>query len=54
MFHDEKRKRPSGVPAFYTVQKGSTGPGTHCHGGCDACGICPYADKSTTVWSEVH
>jgi hypothetical protein len=54
MFHDENRKRPAGSPAFYTVKKGCKGPGTHCHGNCDNCGICPFAESTTTVWSEVH
>lgn len=54
MFYDEKRPRPRNVPAFYTVPVGNVGPGTHCHGSCDNCGICPYAEGNVTVWSEVH
>jgi len=54
IYYDEKRKPPKLAPKFYTVRKGETGHGQRCHGHCDDCGICPYAEASTVVWAEVH
>lgn len=54
VYYDEKRPVPRNVPRFYTVRKGDIGPGTRCHGKCDACQLCPMATKQTVLWTEVH
>jgi hypothetical protein len=45
---------PDNVPTFTAVYRKQTGTGQHCSGSCDSCGICPYAENETKVWTELH